>query len=129
KTLPRMRGREGPVPKAREGGGSVATLISATGSAEARQQPHQAAGVRREQGRRVEIAGGAFAGLAAGRIRHDKIGEGAELELLRDRQCPGQDQITGRRAEDRRTEDTAVAAGDDLDLAGGVALGLSAVVL
>src|SRR6266566_7827463 len=98
-------------------------------SAEAREQPHQAARARREQGRRVEIAGGALAGLAAGRVGHDEIGEGAELELLRDRQRPGQDQIAGRRTEDRRTEDTAVAASDDLNLAGGVALGLGAVIV
>ena len=98
-------------------------------SAETREKPHEAAGARREQGRRVIGAGGALAGLAAGRVGHDQIGHRADLELLRDRQRPGQDQIAGAGAEDRGAEDAAVAPRDDLDLPVGVALGLGAVVV
>ena len=83
----------------------------------------------RKQHRRVKAAGGALAGLAAGRIGHDQVGDGADLEPLRDRQGPGQDQVAGAGAEDRRPEDAAVAPGDDLDQPGGVALGVGAVVL
>ena len=72
-------------------------LISECASAETRQQAHQAAGARGEQGGRVKAAGGALAGLAERRVGRDQIGHRADLEPLRDRQRPGLDQLAGRR--------------------------------
>src|SRR6266404_502738 len=100
----------------------------ALASAEARQQADEPPGARRKQGGRIEAAGRALARLAARRVRHDQIGERTDLEILRHRQRPRQDQIAGPGAEDRRAEDTAIAPGDDLDQARGLALGLGAVV-
>src|SRR6516165_12695987 len=106
-------------------------LSSTTGlaSTKPRQQPDEPPGARREQGRRIIAAGRAFARLAARWIGHDQIGQRADLEPLRNCQRPREDQIAGPGAEDRGAEDMAVAAGDDLDHARGLALGLSPVVL
>src|SRR5579862_127221 len=98
-------------------------------SAEPRQQADEAAGARAEQGGSIEIAGGALAGLAAGRVGDDQIGHRGDLQLARNRQGPRQDQVAGPRAEDRRAENAAVRAGDDLYFARRVALGLGAVVV
>src|SRR5712692_1486 len=97
-------------------------------SAEARQEADEAAGARREQGRRIEAPGGALAGFAPGRVGHDQISHRANLEPLRNRQSPGHDQIAGRRTEDRRAENAPPPAGDDLHFARCVALGVGAVV-
>src|SRR6516165_9349432 len=106
-------------------------LSSTTGlaSTKPRQQPDEPPGARGEQGRSIVAAGRAFARLAARRVGHDQIGERADLEPLRDCQCPREDQIAGPGAEDRGAEDAAIAAGDDFDHALGLALGLSPVVL
>src|ERR1700731_3439537 len=77
-------------------------------SAEVRQQADEPAGARGEQGRSIKASGGSFARLAARRVGHDQIGKCGDLELLRDRQGPGKDQITGPGAEDRSAEDAAV---------------------
>src|SRR6516164_1898574 len=98
-------------------------------STEPRQQPDEAPGARGEQGRSIIASGRSFARLAARRVGHDQIGQGADLELLRDRQRPRKDQITGPGAEDRGAEYAAIVAGDDLDHALGLALGLCPVVL
>src|SRR6516164_1951414 len=98
-------------------------------STEPRQQPDEAPGARGEQGRSIIASGRSFARLAASRVGHDQIGQGADLELLRDRQRPRKDQITSPGAEDRGAEYAAIAAGDDLDHALGLTLGLRPVVL
>src|SRR6516165_3671354 len=94
-----------------------------------RQKPHEAAGAGGEQGRSIVASGRSLARLAACRVGHDQIGECPDFEPLRDCQRPGEDQITGPGPKDRGAEDAAIAAGDDLDLARGIALGLSPVVL
>src|SRR5215471_14515986 len=91
-------------------------------SAEPRQQPDEPAGPRGEQGRSIIARGRALARFTARRVGHDRIGQRADLEPLRDRQCPRQDQITGPGAEDRGAEDAAVLPGHDLDQAFGRAL-------
>src|ERR1700730_1616785 len=101
----------------------------ALASAEARQQADEPPGARRKQGGRIEAAGRALARLAARRVRHDKIGQSADLELLRNRQGPGEYQIPGPGAENRGAEDAPVAPGDDLDQSHRIALGLGTVVL
>src|SRR5215471_2438078 len=79
-------------------------------SAEARQQADESAGPRRKQGGRIKATGSPLASLATRRIGHDQIGESADLELLRDCQRPGKDQVAGSGAEDRGAENTTVAA-------------------
>src|SRR6516162_637092 len=96
---------------------------------EPRQKPDEPASARGEQGRSIIASRRSLACLTTRRVGHDQIGQRADLELLRDRQCPRKDQITGPGAEDRGAEDMAIAASDDLDHALGLALGLSAVVL
>src|SRR5438128_524828 len=83
---------------------------------------NEPAGARGEQGRRIKGSRGSFAGLPARRVGHDQIGERADLEPLRNRQCPGHDQVAGPGAEDRGTENAAVVASHDLDETRGVAL-------
>src|SRR6516165_193263 len=85
---------------------STALLVSA----EPRKKTHEAAGARGEQCRRIVASRRAFARFAARRIGDDHIGERADLEPLRDRQRPGQDQIAGPGAEDRGAEDAALPA-------------------
>src|SRR5438132_1208395 len=82
----------------------------ALASAETRQQADEPAGARGKQGRSIKTSSGALARLAARRVGHDEIGKSADLELPRDRQSPGKDQIAGPGAEDRGAEDAAVAA-------------------
>src|SRR5271156_4697784 len=76
--------------------------IAFTPSAKAREQPDEPAGPRGEQGRRIKAAGGALAGLASGRVGHDQIGDGTNLEVLGDCQRPGRDLIARAGPEDRR---------------------------
>src|SRR5712671_5823694 len=106
-------------------------LFSSTSrsSAEAREKTHEPAGARREQCRRIVASCSALARLAARRVGHDQIGERTDLEALRNRQRPGQDQIAGPDAEDGGAEDAAVPPDHDLDETFGVPLGLGAVVL
>src|SRR6516162_410037 len=107
-------------------------LLSGTislASTQPRQKPDEPAGARRKQGRSIIATGRSLAGFAARGVRHDQIGQCADLELLRDRQRPRKDQITGPGAEDRGAEYAAIAAGDDLDHALGLTLGLRPVVL
>src|SRR5215472_18128952 len=106
-------------------------LSSTTGlaSTKPRQQTDEPPGARREQGRSIVASGRSLARLAARRIGHDQIGECPDFEPLRDCQRPGKDQITGPGTENRGAEDMAIAAGDDLDHAVGLAFGLSPVVL
>src|SRR5438132_11222011 len=101
----------------------------ALASAEARQQAHEPPGARRKQGGRIEAAGRALARLAARRVRHDQIGQSADLELLRNRQGPREYQIPGPGAENPGAEDAPVAPGADLDQAHRTALGLGTAVL
>src|SRR5208282_4675477 len=107
-------------------------LLSSTtslASAEPRQQPDEPAGTRGEQPRSIIASGRSLARLTSRRVGHDQIGHRADLEPLRDRQRPRQDQIAGPGAEDRGAKDAAIATGDDLDQALSLALGLSPVVL
>src|SRR5439155_17236975 len=97
-------------------------------SAEARQQANEPAGAHRKQGGRIKAAGSPLARFAARRVGHDQIGEGADLELLRNCQGPGENQIARPGAEDRGAEYAAITASDDLHQALGIALGLSPVV-
>src|SRR6516164_697221 len=98
-------------------------------STEPREKPDQPAGARGEQGRSIIASRRSLARLTARRVGHDQIGQRADLELLRDCQRPRQDQIAGPGAKDRGAEDAAIAAGDDLDHALGLALGLCPVVV
>src|SRR5262249_3820860 len=107
-------------------------LLSSTtslASTEPRQQPDEPAGARGEQGRSIIASGGSLACLPACRVRHDQIGQCVYFELLRDRQCPRENQIPGPGPEDRGTEDAAITAGDDFDQTRGLAFGLGPVVL
>src|SRR6516225_11554897 len=97
-------------------------------SAEAREKTHETAGTPREQSRRIIASRGALARLPARRVGHDQIGHRANLELSRNRQRPGQDQIAGPGAEYRSAEDAAGAVKHGLDEPCGVPLGLSAIV-
>src|SRR6516162_961410 len=97
-------------------------------STEPRQQPDEAPGARGEQSRSIIASRRSLACLAARRVRHDQIGQCADLEFLRDRQRPRKDQITGPGAEDRSAEYAAIGAGHDLDHTLGLALGLCSVV-
>src|SRR5271165_4210165 len=98
-------------------------------STEPRQKPDEASGTRGEQGRSIIASRRPLACLTARRVGHDQIGQCADLELLRDRQCPRKDQITGPGAEDRGPEYATIAAGDDFDHALGLTLGLCPIVL
>src|SRR5947208_6263588 len=73
-------------------------------SAEARQQADEPAGACGEQSGCIKAVGGSLARFAARRIGNDQIGESADLELLRDCQRPGEDQIAGAGAENRGAE-------------------------
>src|SRR5271167_3951247 len=93
-------------------------LLSSTislASAEPRQKPDEPAGARGKQGRSIIATRRSLARLTARRVGHDQIGQSANLELLRNRQRPGQDQVAGPGAKDGDAEDAAIAAGDDLD--------------
>src|SRR5271157_4034657 len=79
-------------------------------STEPRQKPDEASGTRGEQGRSIIASRRPLACLTARRVGHDQIGQCADLELLRDRQCPRKDQITGPGAEDRGPEYATMAA-------------------
>src|SRR5271165_2971513 len=107
-------------------------LFNSTGtvhSTELRKEPYNPASARRKQCRRVESGGSALARLAPRWIGDDQIGERADLKLLRYRQPPRHDQITGAGTEDRGAEDAAILPRDNLRQPDGVALGMGAVVL
>src|SRR5258708_9602216 len=97
-------------------------------STEAPEKAHEPASARREQGRRIIAPRGPLARLAARRVGHDQIGERADLELLRNRQRPREDQIAGPGAEDRGSENAAIPPQHDLDQPFGAPFGLAAVV-
>src|ERR1700751_3526400 len=80
-------------------------------STEPRQKPDEAPGTRGEQGWSIIASCRSFAGLTAGRVGHDEIGQCADLELLRDCQRPWKDQITSPGAEDRGAEYAPIAPG------------------
>src|SRR5215472_465766 len=84
-------------------------LLSSTtslASTKPRQQPDEPAGARGEQRRSIIASRGSLACLPACRVWHDQIGQCAYFELLRDRQCPREDQITGPGPEDRDRKST-----------------------
>src|SRR6516162_7243027 len=85
-------------------------LLSSTtslASTEPRQKSDQPTSAHGEQGRGIIASGGPLARFAARRVGHDQIGQCADLELLRDCQCPREDQIAGPSAEDRGANDAA----------------------
>src|SRR5579884_3632886 len=102
---------------------------SGIGLSEAGEDADEAARAGREQPGGVKRAGGALAGLAAGRVGHDQVGERLDLEVLRDRQRPWLDQVAGVGPQDRGAEDAAVARRHDLDLPLRLAFRLGAVVV
>src|SRR6516164_8755528 len=107
-------------------------LLSSTislASTQSRQKPDDVSGTRGEQGWSIVACRRSLTCFAARWVRHDQIGQCADPELLRDRQRPRKDQITGPGAEDRGAEYTPIGASDDLDHALGLTLGLRPVVL
>src|SRR6516162_5704564 len=78
-------------------------LLSSTiplASTKPRQQPDEPAGARGKQGRSIIASRHPLARFTARRVGHDQIGHRADLELLRNRQCPGEDQVAGPSPED-----------------------------
>src|SRR6267154_6174731 len=94
-----LRTRVAPSRRAQDVRAATVCQFVHTSSAEAREKAHEPAGAWGEQCRRIIASCGALARLAARRVGHDQIGERTDLELLRNRQGPGQDQIAGSGAE------------------------------
>ena len=81
------------------------------------------------QTRREIVDGCAFSDFRQRRIGQHDAGEGADVQLLRDRQGPYRDQFSGLHADDTGAQDSTFCRGDDFNVTVRFALGLRAVVV
>src|SRR5215203_5793583 len=98
-------------------------------SSKAAQQSYDAPHPRTRQTGSEIGKGSTLSNLRKRRIRHYHTSNPANIGPLCDCEHPDRNQLPGRRPDDRGAEDAAVLARDDLDMAAGLAFGLSAVIL
>ena len=95
---------------------------------EFQQQPDDPPCARAEQRLGEELAGGALAGIAEGRIGRDRAGHAANPPPRRDRHRPGEDHLPGLRCEDGRPQNAPVATCHHLHHPLGPAFGHGTVI-
>src|SRR5688500_15476668 len=104
------------------------SVIVQSSSRKPGKKAHDAPRKLAEDLRLVELDRDGLADFSQRRVRRDHLRELRELELRADRKSPRVRELARVRAENRNAEHAPVAARDELDRAGSLALGLRPVV-